>query len=82
MAKLQCPNCRASVPSPESWAKAAMSTLMLSPAVPHMATQVRCQECRHLVTQFDDSQRAGCSALWPAVILIAVLLATTFLLPG
>ena len=82
MAKLQCPNCGTSVPSPESWAKAALSTLMLSPAVPHMATQVRCQECQHLFTQFDGSQRAGWRALWPAALLIAVLLAAAFWLPG
>lgn len=82
MAKLQCPNCGASVPSPEGWAKAALSTLMLSPAVPQTATQVRCQECQHLFTRFDDHQRTGWAALWPAVLLIAVLLAAAFWLPG
>jgi|OpeIllAssembly_1097287.scaffolds.fasta_scaffold323515_2 ribosomal protein S27E len=82
MAKLQCPNCGASVPNPEGWAKAVLSTLMVSPAIPHMATQVRCQQCQHVFDQFDDSQRIGWRALWPAVFLIAVLLAIAVLLPG
>ena len=81
MAKLQCPNCGASVPDPDGWAKAALATLMPSPAIPHMATQVRCQECQQLFTQFDSSQRTGWRALWPALFLIAVLLAAVILLP-
>jgi len=82
MAKLQCPNCGAAVPNPDSWAKAALSTLMPAPAIPHMATQVRCQECRHVFTRFDSSQRTGWRALWPAVVLIAALMAAAVLLPG
>ena len=82
MAKLKCPNCGAPVPNPDGWATAALSTLMLSPAVPHMATQVRCQDCRHLFTQFDAVQRTGWRALRPAALLIAVLVAAAFLLPG
>jgi ribosomal protein S27E len=82
VAMLQCPNCGASVSSPESWAKAAVSLLMPAPAVPHMATQVRCQQCQHLFTQFDGNQRTSWRALWPALFLIAVLLAVVVLLPG
>jgi ribosomal protein S27E len=82
MAKLQCPNCGSTVASSDGWAKAALSTLMLSPAIPHMATQVRCQECQHLFTQFDAVQRTGWRALRPAVLLIAALAAAALLLPG
>jgi hypothetical protein len=46
MSKLQCPNCGASVPSAERWAKAAQTMLMQAPAVPHMATHARSQECQ------------------------------------
>ena len=81
MAKLECPNCGAAVPNPDGWAKAALSTLMPAPAIPHMATQVRCQECRHLFTQIDAGQRSGWRGLWPAAVLIAALLAAAVLLP-
>jgi len=81
MAKLQCPKCGASVPNPDGWAKAALSTLMQSPAIPHMATRIRCQACRHLFTQFDAVQRTGWRAFWPAALLIAALLALAVLLP-
>jgi hypothetical protein len=30
------------------WSSAAVSTLMIAPAVPDMATQVRCPQCGHL----------------------------------
>jgi ribosomal protein S27E len=81
-AKLKCPNCGASSANPDGWAKAAIATLMSSPAIPDMATQVRCQECQHLFTQFYGGQSAGWRALWPAVILIALLVAVAVLLPG
>lgn len=45
MASLHCPHCGASMPNQRSWAEAAVSTLIAAPAVPDMATQVRCNAC-------------------------------------
>jgi hypothetical protein len=45
MASLQCPHCGAMMPNQRSWAEAAVSTLSQAPAVPDMATQVRCSSC-------------------------------------
>jgi predicted RNA-binding Zn-ribbon protein involved in translation (DUF1610 family) len=45
MASLVCPHCGAAIPTKRSWAEAAVSTLVQAPAVPDMATQVRCTSC-------------------------------------
>lgn len=45
MASLNCPHCGAPMPSERTWAQAAVSTLIAAPAVPDMATQVRCDKC-------------------------------------
>lgn len=45
MASLSCPHCGAALPSERTWAQAAVSTLVPAPAVPDMATQVRCSRC-------------------------------------
>jgi predicted RNA-binding Zn-ribbon protein involved in translation (DUF1610 family) len=45
MASLHCPHCGASLPSQRSWAEVAISTLISAPAVPDMATQMRCTSC-------------------------------------
>jgi len=45
MASLSCPHCGAVLPSERTWAQAAVSTLIAAPAVPDMATQVRCSSC-------------------------------------
>ena len=39
-------------------------------------------QCQHLFTQFDDGQGGGKHAWWPAVLLLAALLAATVFLPG
>ncbi len=48
MASLKCPHCGASLPSQRTWAQTAVSTLIAAPAVPDMATQVRCDKCGRL----------------------------------
>lgn len=48
MASLICPDCGVSMPSQWTWAQAAVSTLIAAPALPDMATQVRCNECGHV----------------------------------
>ena len=45
MAKLMCPNCGNSIDDERTWAQAALSTLVAAPAIPDMATQVRCAKC-------------------------------------
>ena len=48
MARIQCPNCDSKFEADGSWASAALSALMPAPAIPDMATQVRCPNCTHL----------------------------------
>lgn len=45
MATLKCHHCGNPVRSERTWAQAAVSSLMPAPAIPDMATQVRCAEC-------------------------------------
>lgn len=82
MSRLQCPNCGAFVDSSEGWAKAALSTLMPAPAVPDMATQLRCPGCHAVFAQ----PHGGPPSLWvglrPALVLLAVLLLIVWLVPG
>ena len=48
MTKQTCPRCGTEFSSSTGWANAAVSTLIQAPAVPDMATQVRCPACQHL----------------------------------
>lgn len=82
MAKLQCPTCGALVPSPEGWAKTALSALVPAPSVPGMATQVRCPQCQSVFTQLQGGQPGTWRGLLPVAILLGVLLAIAALLPG
>ncbi len=61
MAKMLCPKCGSAVPSENGWAKAALSTTIAAPAVPDMATQVRCPSCQVVFAQ-SDVLYAGASA--------------------
>ena len=61
MAKMLCPKCGSEVPSENGWAKAALSTTIAAPAVPDMATQVRCPSCQVVFAQ-NDVLYAGASA--------------------
>jgi hypothetical protein len=53
MTSLHCPHCGASMPDQRSWAEVAVSTLVPSPAVADMATQVRCNTCGRLSAASD-----------------------------
>ena len=48
MAEQTCPKCGTQFSTSDGWAKAAVSLLIPAPAVPDMATQVRCPHCQHL----------------------------------
>lgn len=79
MATLKCPNCGAAVATSDGWARAAMSTLAQSPAVPGMANQVRCTGCQQVFAEPAGSGGFGWGALWPAAALLVVLLAVAAL---
>jgi len=53
MAKQTCPKCGTEFPMSEGWARAAVSVLIPAPAVPDMASQVRCPHCQHLFADGD-----------------------------
>ena len=53
MAKMRCPKCDSEVPAEDGWAKAALSSMIPAPAVPDMATQVRCPGCHAVFAQSD-----------------------------
>jgi len=70
MADQECPKCGARFPASDGWAKSALATLIVAPAVPDMATQVRCPQCRHLFAESEvryqraSGARASAVALW------------------
>ena len=47
MAKFQCPKCDCKFEADGGFAATAVSLLIPAPAVPDMATQVRCPGCQH-----------------------------------
>lgn len=48
MATLRCPKCDSTFSAGDGWAKTAVTMLMPAPAVPDMASVVRCPKCRHV----------------------------------
>jgi hypothetical protein len=81
MASLHCPHCGASMLDQRSWAEAAVSTLVPAPAVPDMATQLRCNACGRVSASGDlrcsvaDRFRSKRLFLW---LLVAAVLLWTF----
>ena len=85
MASLSCPHCGAAMPSERTWAQAAVSTLIAAPAVPDMATQVRCNNCgrvsaaselRHTVAdRFNRARVVG----WAVAAALSVWVLWSFL---
>jgi RNA polymerase subunit RPABC4/transcription elongation factor Spt4 len=53
MAEQTCPKCGTHFLTGEDWAKSAVSLLIPAPAVPDMATQLRCLHCHHLFADSD-----------------------------
>jgi len=78
MASLKCPHCGASLPSQRTWAQTAVSTLIAAPAVPDMATQVRCDKCGRLSAASDlrhsaaEDFKASRLLLWLIAIAFVV----------
>lgn len=69
MATLKCPRREAVFQAGDGWAKVAVSMLMPAPAVPDLATQVRCPRCGHV---FADGEIRYLRAHSPRVVLIVL----------
>lgn len=72
MAVQECPKCGARFTDPDGWAKVMLSTLMIAPAVPDLATQVRCPRCHYLFAESEvrySRSRGYSLVLW---ILLAL----------
>ncbi|MBX3622228.1 MAG: hypothetical protein KF891_19855 [Rhizobacter sp.] len=68
MASLICPHCGATLPSQRTWAQTAVSTLIAAPAVPDMATQVRCDTCGR-VSAASDLRHVAADRFKPSRLL-------------
>lgn len=76
MAKMQCPKCGSAVAFENGWAKAALSTTIAAPAVPDMATQVRCQVCQSVFAQSDViHQSTGWSRRTSVLVWVSIFAA-------
>jgi uncharacterized C2H2 Zn-finger protein len=74
MTNQECPRCKATFSTNENWTKGTIATLMAAPAVPDMATQMRCPKCGYV---FGESEvrylRATAKTRTIAAILIVVV---------
>lgn len=58
MANVVCPQCEAEVPTSGGWAATAVSLTIAAPAVPAMATQLRCPRCHHVFAESEVRHNA------------------------
>jgi endogenous inhibitor of DNA gyrase (YacG/DUF329 family) len=78
MATLKCPHCDAEIDAERTWAQAALSTLMAAPAVPDMATQVRCTNCGRVSTASEmrrdtaDTHTKTSLVVWLACVAVFI----------
>ena len=72
MEEQTCPKCGTKFPTSDGWAKSAVSLTIAAPAVPDMATQVRCPQCHHL---FADGEVRHLAASRLKVSHVLVILA-------
>src|SRR5512140_3616942 len=69
MAHLECPKCGTKFKSGEGWANVAVATLIEAPAVPDMATQMRCPQCQHVFAENEIRyQRSSGLGAWAAAL--------------
>lgn len=78
MASLHCPHCGAAMPNGRSRAEVAVSTLVPAPAVPDMATQMRCNACGR-VSAASDLRQAVADRFRPRRLLPWLLVAAVLL---
>ncbi len=85
MPQLKCPHCDADLPSERTWDQVAVSTLFAAPAVPDMATQVRCDNCGRISAASDlrvvVADRFVPRRVWPWFLVAAVALSALVWLP-
>jgi hypothetical protein len=74
MPEQTCPKCGNRFPTGEGWAKSAVSLLIPAPAVPDMATQLRCPDCHHLFADSDIRYLAASRFQLPRVVFIVACL--------
>lgn len=70
MPHLRCPRCDATFTADGGWAATALSMLVPAPAVPDMATQVRCPHCGHV---FGEGEVRYLGEAWSAGLVVLVL---------
>ena len=74
MEEQTCPKCGTRFPTSDGWAKSAVSLLVPAPAVPDMATQVRCPHCDHLFADGDVRYLDASPSRVSRVLIILVCL--------
>jgi hypothetical protein len=74
MEEQTCPKCGTRFPTSEGWAKTAVSLTIPAPAVPDMATQVRCPKCHHLFADSEVRHLAASHSRVPRVLVIVACL--------
>ena len=85
MATLKCPHCGNPIASERTWAQAAVSTLMAAPAIPDMATEVRCAKCGRISAASDmrtdtaDNLTKPHLVLWIVGVVVVVWAVVEFL---
>ena len=73
MAEQTCPKCGTQFRTSDGWAKSAVSLLIPAPAVPDMATQVRCPHCQHLLPDGEVRHLSSSpSKVYRTLVVIAV----------
>lgn len=78
MTTLECPHCGHAIEVERTWAQVAVATLAAGPAMPDMATQVRCGHCGRVSAASDlRSRGAGATsrARWLVWLVGLALLA-------
>ncbi len=70
MANQECPKCKTTFSTHDGWAKSAIATLIAAPAVPDMATQVRCPKCGYVFGESEVRylQTGPTTAVWLFVV--------------
>ena len=85
MSTLKCPHCGSPIESGRTWAQAAVSTLMAAPAIPDMATEVRCPKCgrvstaRDVRTETADQFAKAHLGLWLVGVVVLIWAVVGFL---
>jgi membrane protein required for beta-lactamase induction len=76
MAMLKCPHCDSPIEAERTWAQTAVASLMAAPAIPDMATQVRCKRCGRISAASDMRPGVAENSMTPraAVWLVAAAL--------